>query len=77
MEELKKALELRAKYNNMDFDEFVKELEIYLGHKIYEHVIENWRYCGLNNTDMFFIIFRQLIINQTRKHYGRQRIIRK
>jgi len=53
MEELKKALELRAKYNNIDFDEFVKELEIYLGHKIYEHVIENWRYCGLNNTDMF------------------------
>ena len=53
MEDLKKALLLRRHYNRMDFDEFVNELEKYIGEKIPEEEKENYEFSGLLNIDLF------------------------
>jgi len=53
MEKLKAAVELRWKYNQMDFDDLVKEIEEYTGKKIEDNVLEFWRFTGLSNVDFF------------------------
>ena len=53
MEELKKALEIRRKFNKMDFDEFTKQLEDYIGKEIPKDEIENFKFAGLMNVDLF------------------------
>lgn len=55
MEDLKKALELRKKYNKMPFDEFVAELEKYLGFEIAQEEKDNFKFCGLMNHDFFMM----------------------
>ena len=52
MEDLKKALELRAKYNLMDFDKFLLEFEDYTDCKLDEEFVRRWKLMGLNNTDL-------------------------
>jgi len=56
MEDLKKALELKNKYNKMPFDDFVIELEKYLGYEIPQKEKDIFKYCGLLNHD-FFMMF--------------------
>lgn len=53
MNELKKSLEIRQKYNQMDIDEFIIHLEKYLGKELPEKDKENFKYSGLNNVDLF------------------------
>ena len=53
MEELKKALELRAKYNRMSLNNFIKKLESYLGFELQEDIKNDWEYTGLTNIDLF------------------------
>ena len=53
MEELKKALETRRKFNKMDFDEFVKLLENHIGEEIPKKEKDNFKFTGLMNVDLF------------------------
>lgn len=53
MEELKNALETRRKFNEMDFEEFVKLLEDYMGKKIPDKEKDNFKFTGLLNVDLF------------------------
>lgn len=47
------ALELKRKYNKMKLEDCVKEFEEYTGQKVPEKAIEDFKFCGLNNVDMF------------------------
>lgn len=53
MEELKKALETRRKFNKMNFEDFTKLLENYIGKEIPKEEKENFKFAGLLNTDLF------------------------
>ncbi|MBA7670124.1 hypothetical protein ES703_78267 [subsurface metagenome] len=55
MEELKKALQLIKKYDQMNFDVFTKELEAYLGKEINAKQKKDWMLAGLTNMDLFNI----------------------
>jgi len=55
MEEFKRALEIRKRYNAMPFDDFVAQLETYLGYKIPQEEKENFRFTGLMNQDFFMM----------------------
>ena len=71
MEDLKKALEVREKYNKMNTDEFIKMCEEYAGEKIPDDVQEFWGFTGLLNTDFFkmYVMGDQLITAiETSKH---------
>ena len=41
----------------MDFNEFIKEFEIFTGVKVPEKCIEDYRFTGLNNTDFITMEF--------------------
>lgn len=56
MEELIKALEIREKYNKMPLAEFIKEYEEWRGEKVPEQTINEWKFTGLSNTDLFILI---------------------
>jgi len=47
------AIELKRKYNKMKLDDCVKEFEEYTGQKVPKEAIDQFRFCGLNNVDMF------------------------
>ena len=51
MKELIKALEIRKKYNQMPFDEFIKEYEEWSGETVSEENKRIWNLSGLNNVD--------------------------
>ena len=51
MEKLIEALEIRKKYNQMPFDEFIKEYEEWSGEKVSEENKRIWNLSGLNNVD--------------------------
>jgi len=53
MKELKDSIEIRDKYNQMNFDEFVVLLEKYIGKEIPKENKDHFRFTGLNNTDFF------------------------
>lgn len=53
MEELKKALEIRQKYMNEDFNTFVEKLEEYICEKIPQKDKDEFKYTGLSNIDFF------------------------
>lgn len=51
MEKLIKALEIRKIYNQMPFDEFIKEFEEWSGKTVSEEDKKSWKFTGLNNVD--------------------------
>ena len=51
MKELLLAIELQRKYNQMDFDDLVKEFEEYTGQKVPYKAIAKFKLCGLNQVD--------------------------
>ncbi len=51
MKKLIEALEIRKKYNQMPFDEFIKEYEEWSGEKVSEENKRIWDLSGLNNVD--------------------------
>jgi len=53
MEELKNAIKVREKYNQMDFDIFVVLLEKYIGKEIPKENKDHFRFTGLHNVDFF------------------------
>lgn len=55
MKELIDALETRKRYNQMSFDDFLKEYEKYFKRKVPADVIENFKFTGLNNVDFLTI----------------------
>ena len=55
MEELKKALQIRERFNKLPFDEFTELLERYIGETIPKKEKEQFKYTGLLNTDFFLM----------------------
>jgi len=55
MKELIEALKLRKKYNQMDFEDFVKEFEEFLGHELDKKDKDRFYYNGLHNTDFLLM----------------------
>ncbi len=62
MENLKKALVLRRKYNRMDFDEFAELVKNYVFDELpedekerFEQEKKQFEFTGLNNVDFFTI----------------------
>lgn len=53
MEDLRNSIEIRDKYNQMDFDEFVVLLENYIGKVIPKENKDHFKFTGLNNSDFF------------------------
>jgi len=53
MEDLRNSIEIRDKYNQMDFDEFVVLLENYIGKEIPKENKDHFKFTGLNNSDFF------------------------
>jgi hypothetical protein len=53
------ALELRRKYNQMDFEDFIKEYEKFTNKKVPDKIKEDFKYTGLNNVDFLTIDFEQ------------------
>ena len=47
------AIELKSKYNKMELIDCVKEFEEYTCQKVPKEAIEEFKFCGLNNVDMF------------------------
>lgn len=57
MQDLITAKQVFRKYNNMDLRQFVKEFEEFTNQKVPEKAIEQFDFCGLNNTDFVFCDF--------------------
>ena len=53
MKALLLAIELTRKYNKMSLEDCIKEFEEYTGQKIPKKAIEDYKFTGLNNIDMF------------------------
>lgn len=53
MLELINAIELINKYNGMSLEDCVSEFETYTGQKVPVAAIEQFKFMGLNNVDMF------------------------
>jgi hypothetical protein len=51
MDKLIEALDIRQRYNSMDFDKFADEYEKWSGKTVIPEEREAWRYIGLNNVD--------------------------
>jgi len=45
------AIKLVDKYNNMNFDDFILEVENYLGVEFDLILLNEWKFTGLNNID--------------------------
>jgi hypothetical protein len=54
MKELLEAYEVRKKYNQMDLLDSIKEFEEYSNQKVPKEAIDDFKFCGLINTDFFF-----------------------
>lgn len=58
--ELKDSIECIHKFNEMDFNDFIKLCKTYTDIEIYKDEIKNWKYTGLNNVDFFrYIILKE------------------
>ena len=57
MKEIVVALSVIKKYNQMDFEEFVKEFEEYSNQKIPQYLIDEFHFMGLNNIGFITIGF--------------------
>jgi len=55
MEELIESMKIIEKYNDMPFEDFIKEYEILIGVEIPKEDRDNWKFMGLRNTD--YIVF--------------------
>ena len=53
MEELKKAIEIRQKFIDMNFEDFSKLVEEYIGKEIPQNEKDDFKYTGLCNIDFF------------------------
>lgn len=61
--DLLKAREIIKEYNEISFDDFIKEYSSFVGHEIDEKIIEDYKFTGLNNS--FFIDFYMEYIIET------------
>ena len=57
MEELLRAIEIRNKYNRMDFADFILEYEKFINQKIPTDIIDAFQLIGLNNVDFITMDF--------------------
>jgi hypothetical protein len=53
MKALLLAIELKRKYNKMSLEDCIKEFEEFTNQKVPKEAIEEYKFTGLNNIDMF------------------------